>query len=1422
MRGDSETRPAWLPRERSLRLLRLAPDNVVPVVGAGLSSGAGLPSGRDLAAFLREQDLAGACRFSAPENCVAVAAEIIGQDDARRREVSRRVSEHLRLPNWPDRVLTPALRAVVRASSGWILTFNYDLLLEEAAQAEGIRHETLSRRDLFAAAAGELLHQRDEGAPLRIVHLHGHVDDEDLVLSPASYREQAERHEVSSFLASALARFHACFLGFGLDELYLLNELARHGRSESKHVLVTDRRNADAMLDGRAALLPSHGIEVEAFPADEWEHLDDFCHWLTSAQPRAPAPTDRDLPTVAAEYVANQLVPWEEPTESGVTPAMRLAFGLASAVSEQQLAIRHRTVVRGSPGSGKTGLLARIGWLAPDFEEPLLVRLGREHVPGGVVGDGSLTLVDLAICARRFGPATPVEKDALRERPFHFLVDGLDELPSSAQSDVARALRDLAAQHPEHRFTIAARPVAALEVFDEPWEHLQLAPDSAFRDRFLARYDLRWRDLVARTPALRDLSDLFQLPFFLRALVDLVRREAVPGPSSPLSFISSFVDHCLATPELEDVSAPVRRWLQLAAVQVLLSDLGLVSRETLASIPDPAPSDAIAGRTVADFLVDRTLLEADGESYGFVHRLLAEALVAERLVEVGPKPELIAFLAPTASESVKGVRSGWAATVALALGASYAWRRALGDIDALAVAGAVPSASAHTERITAAQRLWRTYSSWRIWIHPRGGVGLLNDAETLARLLGTDGLDPVRKEVARGLDSPCREIRANAIEVLGLSHDPNTTPYVRRLLLGDDDAVVRRQAAMAAVTVEASCLWLDILELATTTTDESEAQVLSLALRELCPVPDLLHVGLALVESPFGYLGLIPQRMIDEGQYTARLRLLAAEVLTRTSYRAAEALDEVLAKIQSDDVAARLAAFIAAVIGVESPRLAALADENPHAFAVGVADAFRKARISAFRASGLTNRLDPGLLALHGAPTTLVDLARRSRSIKPLPMPEPAQEEPPAEPEPPTLAQLLESRDPSADADILRNARYFKDQAAALASPHKEKLAKLIRRSWPTSGIASTIQRNGGTWSIEHRTIAALCFGPAVELKLTPNEWADLANRPISYADEAGWLRSECSEEAISRLLDICDASEASTWECVLEAIPDPIPGPVAHAVAQRMTDIDQVPAATSVIRRLGENGHVDALRVVSRMHPELSSTTCAHLAAAGDRRAQTEKLRGLMSFLSERQREEDIGWLELDWMRAVDSPEFLDDLFDLLPVSYRYKPGPRGFNDSISAIHEAIRRIGGLGAVERYDELLEGRRPSWDGVHFVRYRRDELVADLLDREGGRNVVGFRDALLGGLNDGRRTVSSGTASVDEINSFVQQELRRRNREVASGVEVADWLAKGGLLPDGGSGPGPALRRLLRAGVIRGAEKHSHGLRGRWYVRQLIV
>ena len=1294
-----------------------------------------MPNGIRLARFIRSLPMAEGHSFANPDHCMDVATAVVGaaghQADLRREQLNQLVAEFHELKRWPDRRVTRAHRALVKTGSKWIITFNYDRLLEEAAEVQGIVCESLSNVDVVRAA--ELVVQdEDPDRPLRIMHLHGVVDDPpSIVLDGTSYTKHGEDRRVAMFIAAALLKFNACFVGFGFDELYLLQELQSHSRPTPRHVLLTDEEGAVQMTSERAALSPAkHGVIVAAFPRGQWRVLDEVSEWLV------PVPGEdlrrRRLADATSElYTPNRIIPYE-PGSDRVQASWRIAFDLVDVFTEQDLAVHHRAVVRGAPGSGKTELLRRVGWLAPSYEEPVLVRLRETEFPlRGSATERLLTWVQLG---GRFGDGPPdIDEEHLRTRPLHILIDGLDEVPSDLQTEVAETLREAADELPLHRFTVAARPVAALSSFAGDWEQFQVAPDASWRDEYLTHFSLTWEGLTDDAPALRDLNDLLELPFFIKAVVDLKLDGRLENFQSALELVQALVSRSLAVPELQEIQEHLRPWLRRAALEPHLVPEGSLSRQQLESVPLlPAPAPAQA-RVTLDRLVDRSLLEASGDSYRFVHRLLAEALIAELLLELPPAPSVIEFLAPVVGTGLSRVRRQWAVPVTLLLPRSAAWRDALRERDPLTVARAVPDAAAPRERKWAAETIWRTYKSWEIWIRDRdAGSVLLNAGEALGRLLRSGSLPDVTADVVAGLADPSRQTRSNAHEVLAHARHPDIAAHLRHTLRHDCDAVVRRQAATSAARLGLEALYPAVRDRALIAEDDVEGQTMGLALRRLAPRSEVPALIAHLSEKRFTYTGFLAKRVAELDDPVASLRALQAQVRADRAHRVADELVKLVAAIDpAVDAAVSLVGFIAAAEHIHTEPVRRCLATNPRAFLLGILEAVDTGAARAWRAVPFATYFETDLLRRYHAGGEMIraaefrDAARRASEDGETSSPEPVTTE--GDVAVSTLARLLRDGSEAAVAELKYEAIPLEGEAARLSDDDAARLRDLVERSWPAAGLTSVVVRRSGTqWEVPPDARAILFYGPHVDLPLTPQRWVDVAGSTYLFTPQHEWLRRSWSPEALELLLAEDFGDEASRWQTVVVATPDPLPASLADALPRRIQAIDDEHAIGYIIDRLRSGGYRDALRALASHHESVEDRVRRALAALGDVEAQ----RVLLSALIEDFRTaEGIDSDDISWLQGVRDGSLLALLFEALPASYNHRPGALGFNNTMTPIHDAIRRVGGLDAVKRYDNLLAQHPRPWDGAQFVRIHRDEVLEDGLDLAASAHAPAFRRAV---------------------------------------------------------------------------------------------
>jgi tetratricopeptide (TPR) repeat protein len=274
---------SWVP-EPAARLLR-SPAEVVPFIGAGISIGAGIPSGSHLAAELLRRggergidfaELAGEDR----EDCRRVADCWARRDPAVEEDIRAAVEEVISAAEVDCRP-TLCQRELVKTPSRICLTLNYDLSLERAAEQQGIDHRSI----LVDEIDNDLLTKiaRPGEHPLLVVHLHGSLADrKSLVLAGGAYQEAA-LSPGRRLMEHVLLTLRVCLLGVSFDEGYIATLFQENAPRDPRHVFVGPAAEVQKIRSGRGAIGEvTHAIAFAPFPDGEFAVLDAFARRLTS------------------------------------------------------------------------------------------------------------------------------------------------------------------------------------------------------------------------------------------------------------------------------------------------------------------------------------------------------------------------------------------------------------------------------------------------------------------------------------------------------------------------------------------------------------------------------------------------------------------------------------------------------------------------------------------------------------------------------------------------------------------------------------------------------------------------------------------------------------------------------------------------------------------------------------------------------------------------------------------------------------------------------------------------------------------------------------------------------------------------------------------------------------------------------------
>jgi SIR2-like domain len=979
----------WLidSREPEAHLELLArPGFIVPVIGSGITVPLGYPSGR----VLRER-------------LVALGAEAQVKPDELTDSDPRRIADVLvergalgrddllgQVGGWYDVGPTgtsPTLDSLLRVPSRLLITLNYDPALERRADELEIDHEriVLSLQPDEALAALDASKRRER---LVIVHAHGAADQPStIVLDSVGYSKLLDSNAVQQFLAFTLLSNSLVFLGTTLDELHILHKLIEQRQLRKRHLLVTKAADVPAF---KQRLAPAtFFILIRGYPNAEDDHreltelVESFVEPANAVAAIQSAPDAPVLPhiteTPPADYLETMLVERSTPSEDDLTASFLVALGTRSALPlEHVVAAGTRTLIEGAPGSGKSTLLLMIGHHQPASVNPLRLHATRLDL----VGDPKLLLPRWLQAAEAFREGELADPSRLDRELFHFLIDGLDEVPYAQQGHAAAQIVAVAGTNPAHTFTVASRRVPALDAFDRPeWTRVLQTPGPGWGASYLAAHEIEWSELMAAAPLLRDLRDLLALPFFLAHTVRLFTEGGLADAPDLLTLVGRFIDAALTEAEETLPREPTRQWLRSAAVAMALGTRTEIRLDELAGLLPEELETAGDAKDVAERLVSARLFRESGdERYAFAHRLFGEVLTTEGLRDVNPDDSrLLEVVAPTISERRSGIRNDWLVPMTLLASSCLAWRQALGHRDELAAARAVPSDASPEERERAARLIWDTYVNWRIWISDYDRESITEDSRVLARLLTAGGLEGLQDQIRHSLDDGNRETIGNAIRVLAAAGDTSIEPQLRRILETNDDYVLRRMAALGARDLRLDSLFFLIAHRAVNAVEGTEGQDAAYAALDLAQPEDLLPLALRIVRR--GNDARIVLVTAIEGRIPPRdeLRVLRAYATSERDATSSERqrLLALLTCLTLDGSAAEDVIFVAAAWRVADQTILRVVAQYPEAAASAVSDVVERGAAHDFELAWLLEEIPDAELRKAGASEALLATKQR-------------------------------------------------------------------------------------------------------------------------------------------------------------------------------------------------------------------------------------------------------------------------------------------------------------------------------------------------------------------------------------------------------------------------------------------------------------
>ena len=302
--GGQTSPRIWVTKDPDTDRVLAPPAKVVPVIGAGISTGAGAPSGSVIVGHLLSKYKPSVLGFDA-EDPRAVATNIVSQGLATRHDIHADVAALCDPSAWTFK-LTPALQAIAACASGWVVTLSYDPAVELAATKLGRPFRAFTWEDpwVFQDAL-------EDTQTLKVFYLHGRYDEIDgMVLDQEGY-ERVNRTSVHVYLGAILQQYSGCFVGTELDEDYIVPLLKHLSNNQPAHVFFfRDRPEAERNWEKRLKIeRPTAIVETFLVEGGDYSRLGYICqrYLVDDEEPEAVPHFRFDAPT--GLYVPQRLVP---------------------------------------------------------------------------------------------------------------------------------------------------------------------------------------------------------------------------------------------------------------------------------------------------------------------------------------------------------------------------------------------------------------------------------------------------------------------------------------------------------------------------------------------------------------------------------------------------------------------------------------------------------------------------------------------------------------------------------------------------------------------------------------------------------------------------------------------------------------------------------------------------------------------------------------------------------------------------------------------------------------------------------------------------------------------------------------------------------------------------------------------------------
>jgi hypothetical protein len=320
-----------------------------------------------------------------------------------------------------------------------------------------------------------------------------------------------------------------------------------------------------------------------------------------------------------------------------------------------------------------------------------------------------------------------------------------------------------------------------------------------------------------------------------------------------------------------------------------------------------------------------------------------------------------------------------------------------------------------------------------------------------------------------------------------------------------------------------------------------------------------------------------------------------------------------------------------------------------------------------------------------------------------------------------SLSDLLAEEGTGAQSEIFGRSRELANEASSLAPEPQAKLLAILEEAWPSEGFGSLVTLGDDRgYAIAWAGVAWLSYGPALEVRLSPSRWTEVATSGAGFGLE-DWLRDTWQPETAEFVVANCTSDQSRIWEHVISSIPSPLPDEVVEALTARLRTFDE-PHRFELMRildRLRDEERLAALQSLAESSQEIHDAARTHLAALGvddELRVLLDELRRDLAEGTRRDRE------SLRWLFGAARDDYVEILFECLVLARRLDSDPFGPDGVIESV---LASIGGERVIEGYERLIG--EPPFEGAQFLRYAQDRVKQAELERAAAEHVQNLAD-----------------------------------------------------------------------------------------------